>query len=349
MSYIKKIVSEATVNLFEKVVAKVKKESEGGGSGADTKGKLHEILVGYHLQGGKHMSKHPDKDGDTPKQAHDKLKEKVTPEEYKKIHDRAKSAANDLKKKIESGGHTISHVHWTSQSGDIERSTGIASTQKEDASDIMVHSKDKNGKTKYHGVSLKVSDGSSKHVPVSNPGMESTHGGKEILDKHREEIKKKFPSLGKMTVAERKAKVKSSPRMHSWIKKKNTETLHKLGSHLHKKLSAMSPDQLKEHIKTHVLQANATPLQKAGHEHIRHTTYTVKGEHAHHSYDPSKHFEHIFANPEHITHHVQVEHSGGASVQFKYKGKTFASHRLKFNSQSDPLSGVKGSGTTHGD
>lgn len=327
-----------------------KTEEKSSGSSQDTKGKLHEILVGYHLQGGKHMSKHPDKDGDTPKQAHDKLKEKVSPEDYKKIHARAKSAADDLRKHIEGKGHKISHVHWTSQPGDIERSTGIASSQKEDASDIMIHSNDKKGKIKHHGVSLKVSDGTSKHVPVSNPGMESTHGGHEIHNAHRDEIRKKYPALKNAANAkERKEIMKANPKMNDWVRKKNNDTLHKLGQHLHKKLSKMSPDHLAHHIKTHVLQANPTPLQQAGHEHIRHTTYNSKGKFAHHSYDPHKHFSHIFSDPKNITHHVQVEHSGGASVQFKYKGKTFASHRLKFNSQSDPLSSVKGSGTTHGD
>lgn len=341
---------DLSIEEFQRELLEEDKKAEEKGAGQDTKGKLHELLVGYHLQGGKHMQKHPDKEGATPKEAHDKLKATVSKEEYHKINARAKSAADDLRSKVEKNGHKVSHVHWTSQPGDIHRSTGIHASQKEDASDIMIHTKhEKSGKVKYHGVSLKVSDGSSKHVPVSNPGMESTHGGHKIVEKHREEIRKKFPSLTKMSVKDRKAKVKSSSRMQSWLKKKNTETLQKLGHHLHKTLSKMSPDDLAHHIKTHVLQSNPTPLQQAGHAHIRHTTYTVKGENKHHSYDPHEHFSHIFKDPKNITHHVKVEHSGGASVQFKYKGKTFASHRLKFNSQSDPFSSVKGSGTTHGD
>ncbi len=105
---------------------------------SDTKGKLHELLVGYHLNGGKHMSKHPDKVGDTPKQAHDKLKAKVHINDYKKMNIRAKSAANDIRKQVETNGHKIHDVHWTSKPGDIHRSTGIHSTQKEDASDIVI-------------------------------------------------------------------------------------------------------------------------------------------------------------------------------------------------------------------
>lgn len=321
---------------------------EESGASADTKGKLHELLVGHHLQGGRHMERHADKDGDSPKQAHDKLKSKVSPEDYKKINARAKAAAHDIRSKIEKNGHKITHVHWTSKPGDIHRSTGIEASQKQDASDIIVHTR-KGTKKKYHGVSLKVSDGTSKHIPVSNPGMESTHGGEKILEKHREEVKKKFPKLAHMSVAERKEKMKSDSHMNNWVRKKNAETLHNLGAHLHKTLTNMKPHELAHHIRTHVLQSHPTPLQQAGHSHLRHTTYyNSKGEQQHHSYDPSHHFEHILHDAKHISHHVEVEHGGGASVKFKHKGKTFASHRLKFTSQSDPLSSIKGSGTTHG-
>jgi hypothetical protein len=105
---------------------------------SDTKGKMHELLVGYHLQGGKHMEKHPDKNGDTPKEAHDRLKKTLHPNDYKKINARAKSAANDIRKKVEVNGHKIHQVHWTSQPNDLLRTTGIKATQKEDSSDIVV-------------------------------------------------------------------------------------------------------------------------------------------------------------------------------------------------------------------
>lgn len=105
---------------------------------SNTKGTMHELLVGYHLNGGKHMLKHLDKIGDTPKQAHDKLKVTVHANDYKKMNNRAKSAANDIKKQVETNGHKIHEVHWTSKPGDIHRSTGIDSSQKEDASDIVI-------------------------------------------------------------------------------------------------------------------------------------------------------------------------------------------------------------------
>ena len=84
------------------------------------------------------MEKHPDKNGDTPEEAHNKLKKKVHPDDYKKINERAKSAANDIKKKVEVNGHKIHNVHWTSQPNDLLRTTGIKAAQKEDSSDIVV-------------------------------------------------------------------------------------------------------------------------------------------------------------------------------------------------------------------
>lgn len=314
-----------------------------GGAGADTKGKLHELLVGYHMLG-RHMSKHPDIEGDSPKQAHDKLKEKVSPEEYKAINQRAKEAAADIKASAEQKGHKVHDVHWTSKPGDIERSTGIASTQKQDASDLVLHTK-KGKSVKYHGVSLKVTDSSNKHVPVSNPGIESTLGGEKILQKHREDIQSKFPALKKATnAAARKELLKSSPKMEAYVKDRNKETLHSIANNLHSKLSKMSHEDLVDHIQTHVLQTKPTPMQQQGHEHLRHTTYMVKGKNAFHHVDPSTDYSHIYSSPQHIT----VQHSG-TSINFLHKGKKFASHRIKFSSQSDPLSSIKGSGTPMGD
>lgn len=122
----------------EKTVKESVTLPEKGKVSSDTKGKLHELLVGYHLKGGNHMSKHPDKVGDSPKQAHDKLKSMVHPDDYKKINARAKSAASDIKKQVEVNGHKIHDVHWTSKPGDLHRTTGIHASQQEDSSDIVV-------------------------------------------------------------------------------------------------------------------------------------------------------------------------------------------------------------------
>lgn len=310
----------------------------------DTKGKLHELLVGYHLNGGKHMEKHKDKEGDSPEEAHNKLKHTVDSKEYDTINKRAKSAADDIKKRVEGQGHKVTHVHWTSKPGDIEKSTGIKSSQKDDASDIIVHSK-KGNKIKHHGISLKVSDKSTKHVPASNPGIESTHGGEHILNKHRESLHNVYPVLKHLSPAERRNKMKSDHKFSADVKQRNERVLKDISSNLHDKLNKMKPHELVHHIKTHVLQANPTPMQNSGHEHIRHTTSTKSnGSFEHHAIDPSHHWHHILSEPHHIT-----TQNTGTGVSFLHKGHKFASHRIKFSSQSDPLSSIKGSGQAHGD
>jgi hypothetical protein len=319
-------------------------------SKSDTKGKLHEILTGYHLNGGKHMTKHPDQNGDSPEEAHEKLKSKVTSDEYKKINARAKSAAADIKKKIETNGHKIHQVHWTSQPNDIQATTGIKATQKEDASDIVISTKKKysDGKstTIHHGISLKVTDGASKHVPVSNLGIKfAGPHAQSIHDDHKRHILRKFPKLGleDTNAEQRKARMKSDPKMNKYVRQKNTETLHKIAEGLHHHLNSMSKENLMHHIKT-VIHSHATPMQMKGHMHMRHVTTTSRGEFKHHSIDPSYHHEHIFKDP----HNISVEHHG-AAIHFKHNGKTFARQAIKFSSQSDPLSSIKGSGQTAGD
>lgn len=303
---------------------------------ANTKGVMHELLVGYHLNGGKHMDKHPNVEGLSPKEAHDKLKAEMPADEYKKASERAKSAANDIKTQLRGKG--IHSVSWTSKPGDLKRATGIAATQKEDASDIVVTTNDKTHPSgvRHHGISLKITDGKGE-VPVSNPGLESTHGGKEILDNHRKQILKAHPQLAGMTNKdERKKFLKDNPKVDADIKTRNSIVLNKIADHLHKKLSSMKPKELVKHIREHVLHAHATPMQEEGHEHIRHTTY---GDGTHSSLDPSQSHEQILGTP----HHITVEKSG-ASIIFKHKGVAFAKHRMKFTSQSDPMSSIKGSG-----
>lgn len=318
---------------------------------SDTKGKLHEILTGYHLRGEKHMEKHPDKNGDSPEEAHNKLKKTIHPKEYEKIDARAKSAAHDIKKKVEVDGHKIKHVHWTSQPNDLLRTTGIKATQKDDASDIVVstHKKEK-GKSeptvKHHGISLKVTDSSSKHVPTSNLGIKAAGPkAQETHDEHRRSIIKKYPKLAThaTNASQRKEMLRNDPKMHEFVKKKNSETLDKIAGDLSHHLNTIPKHELIHHIRN-VIHAHQTPMQKQGHGHMRHISYTAKGANQHHSMDPSHHHEHILNDP----HHIDTEWHG-TSIHFKHKGKTFARHAIKFSSQSDPLSSVKGSGQTAGD
>ena len=308
----------------------------------NTKGVVHELLTGYHLNGGKHMTHHVDSNGDSPEEAHNKLKATMDPADYKKANDKAKSAAEDIKKKLPEG-HTIHQVHWTSKAGDIHRSTGVHASQKEDSSDLMIHTKDKNNKTKFNGVSLKVTDNSNKNIPSSSLGITSSGSkAKDLFDKHKSEIISAHPSLANKNKDSRKELLKSNPEMKADISKKNKTLLHNVAtSHadeLNHKLKSGDHEEVVKHIRE-VLHAHKTPLQDAGHNFIKHTTYkTAKGT-QHHASNPGEEFEHILNDHKNIS----AKSSGGV-VSFYHKGKKFGMQAHKFNSQSDPLSSLKSAG-----
>jgi hypothetical protein len=325
--------------------------NESAESSQNTAGVLHELLVGRHLNGGQHMDHHVNSDGLTPEQAHDKLKASISSDEYDKINTRAKKAADDIKSIVEQNGHKIHKIHWTSKPGDIGRSTGIASSQSEDASDLVVTTKDGSGKAKHHGISLKVSKNkSSTHIPLSNRGLEATYGGDKLAQDHKEKIFKAHPELKNLpndpneekndAASKRKRWAKANPSAASNIKKMNTTALHGIAQHLADHLNKSGSGAIVDHLRNHILYAKKTPMQEQGHAHIRHTTY---GDGVTEHYDPSQHFEHILSQPEHIT----VERKG-TGVVFSHKGVPFARHSLKFNSQSDPVSTIKGVGNTTG-
>jgi hypothetical protein len=347
-------------NLKEARVPKEPRPPKEKNYTSNDKGVLHELLVGKHLLG-RHMTLHEGKFGDTPEQAHDKIKAALykkhgNHDEYNRLNAKAESAAKDIKKHAEKNGYKIHDVHWTSKHGDIKKSTGVEASQKEDASDIMIHTHHpkKPKSTHFIGASLKVTDQVSPHITASNPGMETTPDAKETIDEHRKAILKAHPKLVGVTNADdRKKMMDSDPKMKSDILKRNGNTIKKLAGSLHKSLAGGTKANLIHHIKTHVLQANETPLQHLGHEHIRHTTHMAKkrdgGGLSHHSIVPSDHWKHILDDPKEHKHITVVHHNGGDTVHFMHRGKLFASHRIRVASSSDPSTGFKGDGKAHGD
>ena len=322
------------------------KPAEEGKVSNNTKGVLHEILVGKHLNGGKHMERHENEHGETPEQAHKRLKDSIHPNDYKKIDANAKSAAAHIHKNLEAShpGHKITAVTHTSKPGDTEKVTGVKATQKEDSSDVYVTTHHPKHGTIHHGVSLKVSDKSSKKIPSSSLGMES--GGskaREHFNAHKKAILKDYPHLAGKNKEARKEVQKNDPKMQADVKKRNQALLHKVAhSHaaeLQHHLDTGNHEHVVKHIRE-VLHAHSTPAQQSGKATFqKHTTYqTAKGV-QHHAEDPSQEHEHILKDHKNIT----VKSSGG-SVHFYHNGKKFASQAHKFDSQSDPLSSLKSAG-----
>lgn len=336
--------------------------SKEGGASNNTKGVLHEILVGYHLQGGRHMENHHliNEYGkrETPQEAHDRLKKQIHPKDYENINAKAKAAAKHIQDHIDKNhpGFEVSHVHHTSKPGDTEKETGVKASQSgkdSDSSDNYITIKHKKtGKVEKIGVSLKVSDKSSKNVPSSSLGMESSgDSSRALFKKHQEEIHKENPELKDIKKEERHKDIKDArkewaeknPEKHAKIKEKNKQLLSAVAKAHAEELDNHLKNNNHEHVVEHirnVLAARKTPAEKAGKAHfIKHTTYVNRSGIQHHISNPGSDYEHILKDHKNIT----VKSSGG-SVHFYYKGVKFASQAHKFDSQSDPLSTLKSAG-----
>lgn len=334
----------------------IEDKSAGSGQASDTKGKIHELLTGYYLNGGKHMDRHQDEEGNTPEQAHTLLKDRLNdPEKYEEYRKRAEETANHIRNELKKQGKEISHVHWTSKPGDIKSSTGVDANQTQDASDIMIHTIDNNKKKGYTGVSLKVSDNTSKHVPVANMGINSLHPeAKKDFDAHREKLAKAYPEMAKQgNDKRRKQWKKDNPEAGKEIDDINREFRRGLITKTATHLKLMGNHELIDHIKKNVLQCNPTPLQNAGHDHMRTTTYAATqkegGGNKFHSYDPSEHFNHILDGSKKI----HVTSKGTTELHYHWEDENgnlhhFASQRVKANSNSDPFSPIKSSGIAAG-
>lgn len=357
---------EILLEELEELLNEAKDDStKVGGASNNTKGVLHELLTGYHLQNGRHMEKHhlisDDGKRETPQQAHNRLKSQIHPEDYKKINDKAKSAADDIKKEIQKThpNHVIDHVHHTSKPGDTEKETGVKATQKQDSSDIYITTKHpKTGKTAIHGRSLKVSTGSNKNVPSSNLGMESAgEKAKKLYKKHQEKIKKDNPTLTKVKKGPehagiedaRKEWAQKNIKKHEAIKVQNRKLLRDVAHHHAAELQHHLDSGNHKHVINHirnVLGSHKTPAEEAGKATFKkHTTYVTSKGIQHHSSHPGEEHEHILKDHKNIT----VE-KGGSSVHFYHTDpktgikKKFATQSHKFKSQSDPLGTLSSSG-----
>jgi len=326
--------------------------------GNDEKGKFHELLTGYYLNKSKHIKDPKGRPGESAKDAHARYTKMAKLHGGQKLidasHAKAKAAAADLKRQIETGGHKIKHVHWSSKDGDVERVTGVkVEKQKDDASDIIVTTH-KNGKETHHGISLKVSDNTLK-VPASSLGKQSS-GRKTIplSQKHKDRVLAAYPELkNQSNKRKRKEWAKANPKAQANKRQMNKDALadtakkHAREINARMRLGRKNPQHI-EHVISHlrdVMGAKAAPMQKAGHNYLKHTTYQSKtGKMQTATSNPGKDYEHHFDNIRKNPHKFKAVHTSGGTVNYQYDGKTFASQAHKFDSQSDPLSTMKSAG-----
>lgn len=287
-------------------------------------GVMHEILTGFHLNGGKHMSSDAQK-------KHDDIKSRMSKDEYNNAHKLAKGTANHIHKHF---GGDIHSVHWSSKPGDIERITGKKETQQENSSDIIVQHKDGS----HTGLSLKVTKKKNGKVPVGNPGAKQTDLQLGVSTSHhyenaREKLRSQFSNLRNTTNKEMKKIIKSNPNIRKEADKHSNDAIKKIRDTWHSKLSTMSKKDLSDHIRNNLLHAKKTKVNMfkvttGGHG----DNHSVEIEHPHTAYD------HILNDHKNIS----VEKSGNNSIVFKHKGATFIRHRIK--PESTPLAtSLKGS------
>jgi hypothetical protein len=152
----------------------------------DDKGKMHELLLAKYLHPDSSLPEHHrsesenDEHAGTPTQVHDRLKKKMGDSAYHQIDQHAQQTAKEIKKHLDSVGHTgnghhIGRVFWTSNAdkpgkpGDHEKTTGVKDVNSN--ADVIVRMHDKSGKTVGHvGVSAKYG---SQKPNYRNPGLES--------------------------------------------------------------------------------------------------------------------------------------------------------------------------------
>lgn len=335
--------SAATKAMFRAgLITEAKKKEESEKKSSNTNGVLHELLVGKHLNGGKHMEQHPNAEGETPKEAHDRLKKQIVEkhgqETYNDMDKKSKDAAEHIRKKV--GKKGVKKVHWTSKPGDIERLTGKKTSQDDDASDIYIEHHDK--KHKFTGVSLKTMEKKGAKAPVGNPGLGTidkklgTKSQKHI-EEARENLRKKHPKLRKAkTASEAKAIIKSDPKIKASESEERSKAMQKIAADHHKKLSKMSQSELWDHIH------ESARAHKTETPHMRVTSSGTNGDYAHHIENP--HEEHVKNWGERPKEgqkkgHISVELKNG-TVHFRH-GATGA--HIKQRLKAEGSSGVFGS------
>ena len=291
---------------------------------SNDKGVLHELLTGYHLQHGKHMSPEAQK-------AHDDIKKRMTPEEYNNAYHMAAGTAKEVRKKF---GDGIESVHWSSKPGDIKKITGTDESQQENSADIIL--RHKNGA--HAGISLKVTQKKNGHVPVGNPGARQTENqlGTNSLhhyDAARAELEKKHPELQGKSKAEQKTIVKENPKIRATAEELSRKAIGHIRDSWYDKLHKMDSQKLSDHLRNNLLHANQTkvPMWKV-------TTGGHGGDHSVEIEHPATSHDHILMDHKNIT----VHKAGNNSIEFKHNGKTFLRHRIK--PESTPVvTSLKGS------
>jgi hypothetical protein len=325
---------------------------EAAGASADTKGKLRELEIGQHLNGGKHMHSYR-AEGKTPAEMHHIHSIKTHGENYqktdsyKKSQSQSKAAAKHIEAHLKKYGHgNITRTVWTSQPSDHHSETGhhdtnnsadlILTTSKAHKRPITEAKTDRS----ENKIAISVKTGSG-NVNYSNPGLKSmSHMAGTDLSKHtvghENTVKNNLPGKGDSHTKYKE--MRDSPHHEDQakaaeVKNSSVEMNNKVAHHLRQGLAKKSHEELHQTI-TH----EVAPKTHLKHIVSRQITHKKTGEQlAHHTYDLHKHVHEYL---DHF-HSLHVDHHGtGASVTVhgihKKTGKKMAVARISVSAGGRP-------------
>jgi hypothetical protein len=308
---------------------------EAAGAAADRKGKLRELEIGQHLNGGNHMESYR-AEGKTPSEIHNKLSVAEHGEGYansdtfSKSQEMAKKAAGHIQKHLNTHGYgKVTRTVWTSQPSDHKSETG---TDDPNTSADLIVSTDKHHtregvdgeKRKEHKIAVSVKTGSGS-VNYSNPGIKTmsdmagtdlsvhTKAHKDVVDAH-------LPKE-KGDAHDRYKKLRDSTNVEDQIKAANIKhssvMLNKNVAHgLRMGLSSKSHEDLHN-----TIMDSVAPKTHLKHIVSRQITDAKTGkEKGHHTYDLHNHVD------EYLKHfmglHVDPSDSSGTVTVHGYHKKT---------------------------
>lgn len=295
-------------------------------------GSLHELLTGYYLNGGRHMEQHPNNKGESPQEAHDRIKKNMSPGIYAEHQARAKHAADAITQAV-GGKKNIKKVHWTSKRGDINRVTGSNQSQNEDPSDLYITHHDGT----HTGISLKAHSAKGKHGHFKAPGLGTIdkslkiEGHNELIDQARKRLAKLHPKVeNSKNEDEMSSMVSNDEKLKNDESRERNALLPQIAKNWHEKYAAMSKKKLSDHLRN-LIHANKTT-----HNHIRVTTSGVGNNFESNVIHPHTHYDHILNDHQNLG----VEHVGN-SVNFTHKGRNIFTLRAKTKSGAGVMGTIK--------
>ena len=270
------------------LLSEAKKKEASAKNPADSMGKLHELLVAKHLNGGSFPEHHRDERGLKPIEAHDMHGAALFGSDsrgsfynhpkYQKMVADAKKAADDIRSHLQEkhGISKLSRIAWTSQKSDHKLETGVDDPNSK--ADLIVTSGHPEHKGQKIGVSLKV--GKTKTPNYANPGVATFEGWSGVglqhhlqghaqtLDKHGNLNHEQYKEL-------RDSSNKKNQAIAAEIKSSSDRMNTNMASDMRAALSTKSHKDLSNLVKT------STMPQTHLHELVSHTAYNSDGTSSH--------------------------------------------------------------------